>query len=232
LPLRDERQTATTWEAAIVLGIPVIVFLEYHLRAIWAQEAHGQPVAEVMYSDVRLLRTLGWEVVMAGALLWWLSRRGWRPARVLGMPNLRDVLRGAVLWCATFAVVRCTNLLLAAVAPGLYNTTHDAPLQGALSWPVYLAALAINPIFEEMLWLGYAVPALGRAAGIRVAALVSVGLRVAVHVPQGGWALVSVLPLAAVWTGYFLWQRRLWPVVVAHVINNAFGLGEFVEAPI
>jgi len=38
----------------------------------------------------------------------------------------------------------------------------------------------------------------------------------------------SILPVGVIWTSYFLWRRRLWPVVVAHIINNAIGLSAFL----
>lgn len=53
-------------------------------------------------------------------------------------------------------------------------------------------------------------------------------LLVLVHWNQGVLALVSVLPFAVLLTGYFVLTRRLWPVVVAHVANNAIGLGACV----
>jgi membrane protease YdiL (CAAX protease family) len=57
---------------------------------------------------------------------------------------------------------------------------------------------------------------------------VSIGLRVAVHGNQGLLAATSILPVGVVWTTYYVRSRRLWPVVVAHVINNAIGLSAFV----
>jgi membrane protease YdiL (CAAX protease family) len=213
---------------AIVVGVPVTVFLERHLRALWARVIHGRIDAPLVFNDFRLLSTLAAEVVMAVALLWWLGRRGWRTNELLGKLTLRDLVSGAALWCTTFAIVRGTYLMLGTFAPGLFQAAREAPLQGELSWPVYLAALAINPIFEEMLWLGYAIPTLTRQAGLGIAVIVSIGLRAAVHFPQGAWAVTYVLPVGLVWTAYFLWRQRLWPVVVAHIINNAFGLGNFV----
>jgi membrane protease YdiL (CAAX protease family) len=223
------RSSATAWEAVIVLGLPTFAFLERHLRALWTQSGEGRLGSPLVFDDADLLTTLAVEVAFGAILLWWLARRGWRVAPTLGRATPRDLLRGAFLWCATFAIVRTVNLLLAASVPQVYQAAHDAPLQGTLSWWVYLAALAINPVFEEVLWLGYAVPTLGRVMGIGLGALVSIGLRVAVHLPQGTPAFTSILPVAVVWTAYFLWQRRLWPVVIAHVINSAFGLGDVVR---
>lgn len=49
--------------------------------------------------------------------------------------------------------------------------------------------------------------------------------RVAIHAYQGQMALVGITPMAVVFTCYFARTGRLWPVVVAHAIGDAAGLG-------
>ncbi len=176
------------------------------------------------FSDTRLLAILGVEVFIGAALVWWLRRRGWQPAISIGRPSLADLPRGVLLWVVTFAVTTLLSLGVAAVAPG----TKSMELRGALSSGTYLAALLVNPLFEEGLWLGYAIPTLERTIGIRAAAMASLLLRLGVHYNQGALALTSILPVGVVWTSYFVWRRRLWPVVIAHIINNAIGLGAFL----
>ena len=51
-------------------------------------------------------------------------------------------------------------------------------------------------------------------------------LRVSVHLYQGPLlAFVAILPLAIVMTWYYARTGRIWPVIVAHVITDAIGLG-------
>ena len=88
----------------------------------------------------------------------------------------------------------------------------------------------VNPVFEEFLWLGYGVARLADRIGLRTAALLSLGLRLAVHVYQGPWAVLGVLPLGLAFTWYYGRTRRLWPVVVAHVLFDALGLAQRLAA--
>jgi len=46
----------------------------------------------------------------------------------------------------------------------------------------------------------------------------------AIHSYQGLVALTSILPLAIVFTVYYSRTKRLWPVVVSHMLFDAFGL--------
>ena len=220
------RPTATLWEAAIVLGLPVAVFLS---RQIWRLAGGGGLQFRPAFSDSSVLFTLVLEVGMAAVLLTWLSRRGWNVRAQIGAPSLGDFARGAGLWLVLFATGQFLRLALYFGAPDFLTVTQAAPLTGALSLWTLAGALLINPMFEEVLFLGYAVPTIERAASLRAAVAVSIALRVLVHWNQGVHALVSVLPFALVLTGYFVLTRRLWPVVVAHVANNALGLGAFLS---
>ncbi|MFN2564160.1 MAG: CPBP family intramembrane glutamic endopeptidase [Gemmatimonadaceae bacterium] len=98
---------------------------------------------------------------------------------------------------------------------------------GTVSAPVAIAGAIINPFFEEFLFLGYGITAVERF-GLRTAIVVSVALRTAIHAYQGAMALVGILPMAIVFTLYYVRTRRLWPVIVAHIIMDALGLGALV----
>lgn len=216
---------ASAWEAVIVLGLPVSFFLG---RQIWRLVTGGGVALRPAFTDSRLLLTLGIELMLAAVLLTWLSRRGWRLLAQTGRPTLGDVARGIALWSALFIVGQVVRMGLYLIALNVLSATQAAPLSGALSWWTIGAALLINPVFEEVLFLGYAIPILERVGGLRLAVIVSVTLRVLVHWNQGAHALISVLPFALLFTAYFIRTRRVWPVVVGHIINNAFGLGAFV----
>jgi membrane protease YdiL (CAAX protease family) len=199
-------------------------------RQIWRLVGGDGLQFKPAFTDSRVLFTFALEVGMAALLLAWLSQRGWNVRSQIGAPALGDLVRGAGLWLALFATGQLVRLGLYLGAPDLLVTTQSAPLTGTLSPWTLGAALLINPIFEEGLFLGYAVPTLERAIGLGAAVTVSIALRVLVHWNQGVHALVSVVPFALLLTAYFVWTRRLWPVVVAHVANNAIGLGAFVSS--
>ena len=133
------------------------------------------------------------------------------------------------LWVGTFAIGRCASWAISLVAPDFVSAARAASIQGLLSWWAALAALAINPLFEEAFWLAYGVSTLRHSIGLRAAVLASITLRVLVHYIQGPHALISVLPVAVVFTLYYVRTGRLWPVIVAHVIINSFGFADFVS---
>jgi len=66
--------------------------------------------------------------------------------------------------------------------------------------------------------------------GPSVALWASVMLRVLVHAYQGPLAVVGILPLGLVFTCYFARSKRLWPVIVAHIIQDTIGLMQVLHS--
>ena len=209
---------ATLPEMALVLGVPTVVFLSSSIR--WRLVHQGA----VVFSDTRLLTTLSIEAVLTAALLPYLLRRGWNPLSITPAPEGKDIVRGLLVWVALIVALYVSVLVTSAFVGDMVKFLRARQFTGHISPTVVVAASLINPIFEEFLWLGYAIPAIGSRFGIAIASAVSIILRVSVHLYQGNLAFISVLPIAIVLTWYYVRTGRLWPTVVAHVIVDALGL--------
>ena len=112
--------------------------------------------------------------------------------------------------------------------PGTYNVLLHANAVGSAPAWLVIVGVIVNPVYEEFLWLGYGITALQRY-GTRTAVLVSVALRLSVHLYQGRMAFVSILPLAVVFTLYFVKTKRLWPIIVAHLLFDTLALMSVVK---
>jgi membrane protease YdiL (CAAX protease family) len=209
---------ASVGEIALVLGPPII------LSVVSAIGWHLRRPGPIPFNDRNVLVSLGIQVLIAACLLPYLLRRGWGPFAVAGHPEPLDFVRGVGLWLGLVAFFYLTLLVLYIAAPNFVAPLRGRPFTGALSPPAIVAAAVIDPIFEEFLLLGYAVPALGNRFGIRIASIASVTLRVAAHAYQGRLAFIAILPVALVLTFYFVRTGRLWPVIVAHVVQDALAL--------
>jgi len=208
---------ATVFELLLVLGLPTALFLAGSFRSL------ARNNGALYFNDARIASTLVIEAVLVVLLLPLLRRRGWRPADVAGAPEPSDVFRGAGLWFAAMASYYVAWVVFSLAKPEWADLVRAHHITGSLSTTTIVVGAVFNPLFEEFLWLGYAVPALGSRIGLRNAAMVSVALRVAVHAYQGVMALVAILPVGVVLTWYYARTRRLWPAVVAHVILDGLG---------
>jgi membrane protease YdiL (CAAX protease family) len=178
----------------------------------------------VRISDARLGATLGVEIILALVMVPYLRKRGWRPRDIAGSSTPLDLLRGFGVYLAAGLAVFLVFMTLYIIAPGTAATLRSPRITGTISPLSVIATAIINPVFEEFLWLGYAIPAIGARYGLRVAIAGSIGLRVAVHAYQGTLAFATILPIAIVFTWYFIRTGRLWPVIVAHVLADALAL--------
>jgi membrane protease YdiL (CAAX protease family) len=205
-------------EIALVLGVPTSLFMASSV--MWLVRG-GK---EVLFTDARIVSTLAIELVLAVILLAFLRRRGWTPGAVAGGPVARDAVRGIGVWLGCIASIYAVFAVVYLVEPELAVSLAAPKFSGTLSVPIAVAVSVVNPVFEEFLWLGYAIPALQSRVGLRAACVVSVMLRVAVHAYQGPVALITVLPTAIIFTVYFATTGRLWAVIGAHAIADVMGL--------
>ena len=216
----DESPRPTLAEAAIVYGATVGPSIVGAL--VWGIDARDSSA----FTNEHLYGIVLWEILLAGLLVPWLWTRGWKPWAAAGAPEPVDVLRGSGVWLLATACVWTTwatfALLQPALAAGLATEQRYTGTPAAAA--AIVLASVLNPVFEEFLWLGYGVQRLGERFGLRTAIATSIVLRTAVHAYQGPGALLGVLPIAVALTWYYARTRRLWPVIVAHVLWDAIGL--------
>ena len=116
----------------------------------------------------------------------------------------------------------------------VFGLTVGAPLALALSTghlrsyefgqSRLLTTVAEEGILVVLLWplLASRGWALRSIAGAPVVG--SVALGVAIHSYQGVLALTGILPIALVFTLYYVRTKRLWPVIVAHMLFDTLAL--------
>jgi uncharacterized protein len=175
------------------------------------------------FGQRRILNTLAAETFIV-VLLWpWLASRGWSFRQIAGAPEPFDVLRGLGLTAMAYAAYYFSALTWAAFGPRSYDALSSVVPSGTASLAIVAALCVVNPLVEEFLWLAYGVNAFERF-GMSYAVIASVALRTTVHAYQGVVALIAIVPLGIVFTVYYARSRRLWPVIVAHVLFDAIAL--------
>jgi membrane protease YdiL (CAAX protease family) len=214
-PLTPAQRRADGAELAWVLIPTVGLFTILSFLRLWRQGGDGQ----LVMSDWRLWTVVVQTLVLGLPIAAFLRRRGWRWADMSEPVVLRDVVRGAGVWLYTALIYYGIRLALWLIWPRASTEAFTMQVSGGFSWTPMLAAAVLDPIAEELLWLGYIVNAL-RHRGIWFAAAVSLGLRTMVHAYQGPLALVGVLPIGLLFTRYYLRTRRLGPVIIAHIIQD------------
>ncbi|MBI4259604.1 MAG: CPBP family intramembrane metalloprotease, partial [Actinobacteria bacterium] len=99
--------------------------------------------------------------------------------------------------------------------------------------PVIVLGAAEAGLIEEIIVVGYLMTRLERlGAGTRAAVGASAVLRGAYHLYQGWGGFAGNVLLGLLFGGLFARTRRLWPLVVAHlVVDVAAGVGYLAICP-
>jgi uncharacterized protein len=175
--------------------------------------------AEVAPSLISLVIELflSWSPVLVIGYLLARNREGW-PG--IGVTRLRpaDLGMGAALWVASFVVV----LVLAWAFQGFGQREVDFLPEGLPLWFRSLQAVLIAVtagVTEEIVVRGYAQTRLEQLrASTAVILLVPTALWGVLHVYQGLGAALTIFGLGLMYAWYFQRTRRLWPLILAHVL--------------
>jgi len=136
--------------------------------------------------------------------------------------SARDILRGiglsiwaSVAWYATYRLLWSVGVESASAVGERHSLdTFRVPFSAT-----YFLAMVVNPFAEEFFMRGFLQTRL-KQAGWKwlIAVLASVSLQTSYHLYQGTLACLSVAPPFLVFALYYQANRRLWPVIVAHLI--------------
>jgi membrane protease YdiL (CAAX protease family) len=160
---------------------------------------------------------LSWSPVLVIGYLLARSREGW-PG--IGLTRFRpaDVGMGAILWVASFILV----LVLAQLFQYFGQREVDFLPEGLPLWfrAIQAVLIAVTAgVTEEIVVRGYAQTRLEQLrASTAVILLVPTALWGILHVYQGLGAALTIFCLGLMYAWYYHRTRRLWPLVLAHIL--------------
>jgi uncharacterized protein len=181
--------------------------------------ATGETEAEVAPSLIGIVIDLfiSWSPVLVIGYLLARSRESWAG---IGLTRFRtgDLLMGMVLWVASFVLV----LVLAQLFQFFGTREVDFLPENLPLWFRSLQAVLIAVtagVTEEVVVRGYAQTRLEQLrASTALILLLPTILWAALHVYQGLGAALTIFGLGLMYAWYFQRTRRLWPLILAHVL--------------
>jgi uncharacterized protein len=182
-------------------------------------EGSAEVEAEVAPSLISLVIQLflSWSPILVIGYLLARNREGWTG---IGLTRLRpaDIGMGVALWVASYVVV----LVLAWAFQSLGQREVDFLPEELPLWFRSLEAvlLAVTAgVTEEIVVRGYAQTRLEQLrAATAVILLVPTAMWAVFHVYQGLGVALTIFGLGLMYAWYFQRTRRLWPLILAHVL--------------
>jgi hypothetical protein len=161
------------------------------------------------------------EILIGTVLLAFLIIRGWRIAD-FGFARLRwrDFVDAGALVAAAIVSYWVIWTLLSPLA------VSDTPIplnHRGISLSLMLALCVVNGAFEEVFVCAYLLAA-WRTVPLHLLIGLSAALRLSYHLYQGPLASLALFPLGLVFAWYFANQRRVVPIIMAHVAVDILAL--------
>jgi membrane protease YdiL (CAAX protease family) len=155
--------------------------------------------------------------------------RGWSLASLGFQISWKWTGLGVLLFVAAeliFVLAGMIAMMIVSHFPGSHR--HPVPstaglLAGPMALPIIIIVSIINGIFEELMEVGYTIKATEKY-GMWSAVFISALIRAVLHVQLGSVVMASVLVIGGMF-GLIYWKsRQLWPLIVAHILADIFGL--------
>jgi membrane protease YdiL (CAAX protease family) len=170
------------------------------------------------FTDGVILRGVILETIVLGAILQLGKIRGWSIATFGSRISWRGTGGGILLFIVT--------ALALVVVGALANIVHPQPTRftaAGLTVPAIILLSVINPVFEEVLEVGYFIHSL-QAYGLWAAVPASALFRAFLHMYQGINGMIGIFVIGLIFGWAYSKWRQLWPLVVAHSLWDFFAL--------
>jgi len=177
------------------------------------------------FNNDSLIGTLMYEIFVLAWLGAFLRMRGWSRERLGLSADARDTAIGILLALVIFCLGWITDLIVGDLAPGVLEAaTRFEKVTGPLDLRAVTLVSLVNPVFEELFICAYVISALKDKRGAAFAVNVSAALRVACHLYQGVYGVLTIGPVALLFGYWYLRSGRIWPLLVAHALLDFIAL--------
>jgi membrane protease YdiL (CAAX protease family) len=176
----------------------------------------------VHVGDADLWTIVLYEMAAGCLILGFLRLRGLPWSELRPVVTWSDTLRGIGVFFGAMGAVWLA-FVFAAGLPGAAERLAEVPIEAAFGLLPAVLVVAINPLFEEAINIGY-IQARLRPQGAAFAVGAALLVRLLANLDQEAHALVGIVPLGLLF-GIYTWRTgRLWPVIVAHALIEGISL--------
>jgi len=228
---------ASWWEIVLVLCVMLGPFAWSAVNQ--ALQGGDLTSIEKLLSTKGLLRNTAAEAGLLAAFCFYLRWRGWWPAdfkiridlpgTLLAFPlcivaSLANVITATVVMLTVLVIAPHPHGLAAAL---LATSPQVRPHHVDLAWTIIIVGSVVNAYLEELTFMGYAFHQFAAKRNPIFALLVMVFLRMLLHTYKGPVGMLGIGAFSFVYGITYLKVRRLWPLILAHILTDIFAFGMF-----
>ena len=177
-----------------------------------------------LFSGYSLIWTVIIEIIILSLIGLLLYVRKWN-FRLIGLnPTWWLTMKGFLLCLFAVLADRLTVFFVTTIYP-LTGTYLSSLSYGNPSIFSVFAISIVNPLFEEVLVVGYIITTLEKlSTPTGLSLLASVLIRLSCHLYQGPAGAAGIAVIGFIFGYSFIKKRQLWPLVVAHSVIDLLSL--------
>ncbi|MDJ0716685.1 MAG: type II CAAX endopeptidase family protein [Prochloraceae cyanobacterium] len=160
---------------------------------------------------------LTYEILTLCLVFLFLKARGWKIKDFNLDISLNLIGAGVVIFAIDYILVQIIATILIRL-----NIIIYPQLTCSLSFLEILAVSIVNPVFEEIIVIGYVFKALEKKYRGWLIIIISTLIRLSYHTYQGSIIIAGILPMGILFSLFYWRSKKLFPLIIAH------GLLDFV----
>lgn len=225
------RSLPTPVEFAVVIVVAFGIFIYFSTAEfLGGPMTAGDPETRPYRTDESLIALVVQEIAALAIVAAFLRMRGWsfrdfdiRPSWWLsGLAVLLFIFSYAIYYNLYSAVIAVSHAATGSDLGLGSNLTFsgNASAAGTISLATVVLFSTVNPVFEEVLVVGYVMAVLQRRHGMWFAINISTLIRLSYHLYQGPIAIIGIVPMGLLFGYCYAKTGKLWPLILAHALMD------------
>jgi uncharacterized protein len=201
----------------------LVVTLIFAGPFVWcSSDSVGNNFATPQFNDSRLMGLVMTELILGAIALGYLALRVGSLRLFSFEISFRETSYGFVLFFVATLIAWGFDAIIGRHLPGA-EVMDSAARHASMGLIAIAVASIVNGIYEEFFLVRFMVEAFAKH-GVMFAIGASSLVRIAYHFYQGPQSAVSTLIFGIVVTAFYWRFRRIWPVMVSHILADVVGL--------
>lgn len=183
------------------------------------------PKSESIVNQRGLACILVYEVFVFSVVWPILSIRNWSFNSIGLKPSIKDTFIGFIIYIFIVILYVVLVMIVITIFAPLRNVFENTQLVDPnINIFLIIFVSVINPAFEEIFVCAYVIEKIKKHKGLALGIMVSVLIRTLYHLYQGLAGIFLIVPMGIIFALWYGKTKRLWPLIVAHVVMDFVGL--------
>ncbi|WP_430812969.1 MULTISPECIES: CPBP family intramembrane glutamic endopeptidase [unclassified Carboxylicivirga] len=217
--IKKEKKEKSIYNSKLELIIVLMLgfgFLAYNSTLSFL---YGYTSKEIQVTDYGTYYNTLYQIIILTIIGVFLKYRGWKLSDFNLNFKFRMIFIAVLLFYITNFLINITFGISTILGSDVINSGNKPNLTINADWLSLTMIIVINSIYEELLLIGYLFKRLERLNPVLVI-IFSMLVRLSFHTYQGWYLLISIPAIALVFGIYYINFKKLWPLIIAHGINN------------